>query len=82
MVILIAKLDEEYKNVKSSHLRDQTIEGDVEEKYNSVTLEKVQIIIHNMLYCDCVSSIFKVFFLIILACSPFGWQIKPACMHF
>ena len=35
-----------------------------------------------MLYFDCLSSIFNVFFLIILQCLPFGWQIKPACTHF
>ena len=32
MIILIAKLDEEFKNVKSSQLRDQTIEGNVGKK--------------------------------------------------
>ena len=33
---------------------------------------------HNMLYSDCVSSIFNVYFLTILPCSTFEWQIKPA----
>ena len=31
-----------------------------------------------MLYSDCVSYIFNVYFLTILPCSTFEWQIKPA----